>query len=105
MLLPPRPHSARTVHAANMDCPDPSGRDDLGIVAVLAVDGLTAALAAGLYGHVDTCMMVRDLAVGESSVILLHPPLPLVGVSIVMERESVSKMTELLSVASCCGGS
>ena len=27
------------------------------------------------------------LAVGETSVILLHPPLPSVGVSIVMERE------------------
>ena len=27
------------------------------------------------------------LVVGESSVILLHPPLPLVGVSIVMMRE------------------
>ena len=26
------------------------------------------------------------VAVGESSVILLHPPLPLVGVSIEMER-------------------
>ena len=28
-----------------------------------------------------------DLAVGETSVILLHPPLPLVGISIGMERE------------------
>ena len=29
----------------------------------------------------------------DETVILLHPPLPLVGVSIVMDRESVSKMT------------
>ena len=28
-----------------------------------------------------------NLAVGESSVILLHPPLPVVGVSIATERE------------------
>ena len=35
-----------------------------------------------------------SVAVGET-VILLHPPLPLVGVSIAMERESVSRMTEV----------
>ena len=34
-------------------------------------------------GEVDD---VRDLAVGESSVILLHPPLPLEGVSAGMEK-------------------
>ena len=38
------------------------------------------------------------LAVDETA-ILLHPPLPLAGVSIVIERESVSRMTELSPMA------
>ena len=41
----------------------------------------------------------RGTAAVDETVILLHPLLPLVGVSIVMERESVSKMTELSSMA------
>ena len=39
------------------------------------------------------------LAVDETAIILLHPPLHLVGVSIGMERERASRMTELSSMA------
>ena len=35
---------------------------------------------------------LRQVAVDESSLILLHPPLHLVGVSKLMERESVSRV-------------
>ena len=49
------------------------------------------ALAAGVVSNrsqlfVTSKISPESLAVGESSVILLHPPAPLVGVSIGMER-------------------
>ena len=62
---------------------------------------------------VCTCLLVRLAApqdsgrlclVVDETVILLHPPLPLVDVSIVMERESVNKM-KVSSVAGCAARS
>ena len=45
--------------------------------------------------HLHSSMLSQaGLAVGESSAILLQPALPLVGVSVGMERESVSKMID-----------
>ena len=54
---------------------------------VIAVDGEPAGLEHNhAWPSIPFDVAAGHLAVGET-VILLHPPLPLVGVSIVMERE------------------
>ena len=102
IVLEDSPCSGRTDSAADDPRPEPTGSVDhtstrMDVPAAGTTPAVSGQIEEKRKRKTSAAAVARSspparsiaaaCAVGESSVILLHPPLPLVGVSIVVERE------------------